>query len=108
MFACIGFYFCQKIVETLPFSLGKNYLYRMKKVAILGTGPVGQTLGAGFFTNGYEIIFDTKHPDKSIEWKEESLLKTDLKSYIEPLCILWCIPGFLHNEWTHAFRLLRK
>ena len=27
---------------------------------------------------------------------------------IEPLCILWCIPGFLHNRWTHAFKLLKK
>jgi hypothetical protein len=27
---------------------------------------------------------------------------------IEPLCILWCIPGFLHNRWTHAFKLLRS
>ena len=26
---------------------------------------------------------------------------------IEPLCQLWCIPGFLENRWTHAFRLLR-
>jgi predicted dinucleotide-binding enzyme len=26
---------------------------------------------------------------------------------IEPLCILWCIPGFLHNQWSHAFKLLR-
>lgn len=26
---------------------------------------------------------------------------------IEPLCILWCIPGFLHNQWTHAFKLLK-
>jgi predicted dinucleotide-binding enzyme len=27
---------------------------------------------------------------------------------IEPLCILWCIPGFLGNGWTHAFKLLRR
>lgn len=27
---------------------------------------------------------------------------------IEPLCILWCIPGFQRNQWTHAFKLLRK
>jgi 8-hydroxy-5-deazaflavin:NADPH oxidoreductase len=27
---------------------------------------------------------------------------------IEPLCILWCIPGFLSNSWTHAFRLLTR
>jgi predicted nucleic acid-binding protein len=25
---------------------------------------------------------------------------------IEPLCMLWCIPGFLRNEWAHAFKLL--
>jgi predicted dinucleotide-binding enzyme len=25
---------------------------------------------------------------------------------IEPLCMLWCIPGFARNEWTHAFKLL--
>ena len=27
---------------------------------------------------------------------------------LEPLCMLWCLPGFLRNEWTHAFRLLTK
>jgi hypothetical protein len=27
---------------------------------------------------------------------------------LEPLCMLWCIPGFLHNQWTHAFKLLTK
>lgn len=26
---------------------------------------------------------------------------------IEPLCQLWCAPGFLRNEWTHAFKLLK-
>lgn len=25
---------------------------------------------------------------------------------IEPLCMLWCLPGFLRNEWRHAFKLL--
>jgi predicted dinucleotide-binding enzyme len=27
---------------------------------------------------------------------------------IEPLCVLWCIPGFRENSWTHAFKLLRQ
>jgi 8-hydroxy-5-deazaflavin:NADPH oxidoreductase len=28
---------------------------------------------------------------------------------IEPLCQLWCIPGFRENAWTnHAFRLLKR
>jgi 8-hydroxy-5-deazaflavin:NADPH oxidoreductase len=26
---------------------------------------------------------------------------------IEPLCMLWCIPGFRENKWVHAFRMLR-
>ena len=26
---------------------------------------------------------------------------------IEPLCILWCIPGFTGGGWQHAFKLLR-
>jgi predicted dinucleotide-binding enzyme len=26
---------------------------------------------------------------------------------VEALCILWCAPGFLHNDWVHAFRYLR-
>ena len=26
---------------------------------------------------------------------------------IEPLCILWCIPGFLRNEWAHAYKVLQ-
>ena len=25
---------------------------------------------------------------------------------LEPLCMLWCIPGFLNNQWTHAFKVL--
>ena len=27
---------------------------------------------------------------------------------IEPLAILWCIPGFIRNQWNHAFKLLKN
>jgi predicted dinucleotide-binding enzyme len=27
---------------------------------------------------------------------------------LEPLCMLWCIPGFLRNESSHAFKVLTK
>jgi predicted dinucleotide-binding enzyme len=27
---------------------------------------------------------------------------------IEPLCMLWCIPGLISNQWSHAFKLLKK
>jgi len=26
---------------------------------------------------------------------------------IEPLALLWCLPGFTKNQWTHAFKLLK-
>jgi predicted dinucleotide-binding enzyme len=27
---------------------------------------------------------------------------------IEPLVVLWCIPGFLENDWTHALAMVRQ
>jgi hypothetical protein len=27
---------------------------------------------------------------------------------IEPLCMLWCLPGFLRNDWQRAFKILTK
>ena len=39
-------------------------------------------------------------------WETLDLGTAQAARAIEPLCILWCIPGFLHNEWTHAFKVL--
>ena len=39
-------------------------------------------------------------------WETSDMGKAEGARAIEPLCILWCIPGFLRNEWTHAFKLL--
>lgn len=39
-------------------------------------------------------------------WETADMGKAEAARAIEPLCILWCIPGFLRNEWTHAFKLL--
>ena len=38
----------------------------------------------------------------------EDMGKVESARAIEPLCIIWCIPGFLRNEWSHAFKLLKK
>jgi predicted dinucleotide-binding enzyme len=38
----------------------------------------------------------------------EDMGKAESARAIEPLCILWCIPGFLRNKWSHAFKLLKK
>jgi hypothetical protein len=40
-------------------------------------------------------------------WETVDMGKVEAARAIEPLCILWCIPGFLRNEWAHAFKLLR-
>lgn len=40
-------------------------------------------------------------------WEVEDMGKAEAARAIEPLCILWCIPGFLHNSWSHAFKVLR-
>jgi predicted dinucleotide-binding enzyme len=41
-------------------------------------------------------------------WETEDLGKAEAARAIEPLCILWCIPGFIRNQWTHAFKLLKS
>ena len=40
-------------------------------------------------------------------WETADMGKAEAARAIEPLCILWCIPGFLQNDWVHAFKLLR-
>jgi 8-hydroxy-5-deazaflavin:NADPH oxidoreductase len=40
-------------------------------------------------------------------WETEDMGKVQAARSIEPLCILWCIPGFLRNDWVHAFKVLR-
>jgi len=40
-------------------------------------------------------------------WEVEDMGKQEAARAIEPLSMLWCIPGFLRNSWSHAFRLLK-
>ena len=44
---------------------------------------------------------------KQIGWETLDLGKVEAARAIEPLCILWCIPGFLQNDWMHAFKMLK-
>jgi predicted dinucleotide-binding enzyme len=43
----------------------------------------------------------------SFGWETEDMGAVAAARAIEPLCILWCIPGFLKNQWGHAFKLLK-
>jgi len=41
-------------------------------------------------------------------WEVEDMGAAESARAIEPLCMLWCIPGMLHNQWSHAFKLLKS
>jgi predicted dinucleotide-binding enzyme len=40
-------------------------------------------------------------------WEPLDFGRVESARAIEPLCMLWCIPGLIDNEWTHAFKLLK-
>lgn len=40
-------------------------------------------------------------------WEIEDLGTAEAARAIEPLCMLWCIPGFRENRWTHAYKVLK-
>jgi len=40
-------------------------------------------------------------------WETEDMGGVESARANEPLSILWCIPGFLRNQWNHAFKLLK-
>ncbi len=40
-------------------------------------------------------------------WETADMGKAEAARAIEPLCMLWCIPGFIRNDWFHAFKLLQ-
>jgi predicted dinucleotide-binding enzyme len=40
-------------------------------------------------------------------WETADMGNAEAARAIEPLAILWCIPGFLRNDWAHAFKLLQ-
>ena len=44
---------------------------------------------------------------KLFGWETEDAGMAEAARAIEPLCMLWCIPGFLKNDWVHAFKLIR-
>jgi hypothetical protein len=40
-------------------------------------------------------------------WETADMGKVEAARAIEPLCMLWCIPGLVKNEWNHTFKFLR-
>lgn len=39
-------------------------------------------------------------------WETADMGAVEAARPIEGLCVLWCIPGLLRNDWAHAFKLM--
>jgi hypothetical protein len=80
------------------------------------------SVGAGFmvdpqFRNGPPTMFicgndagakaTVSDIAQSFGWEVADMGTAVAARAIEPLCMLWCIPGLARNEWTHAFKLLK-
>lgn len=40
-------------------------------------------------------------------WETADFGMVESARAIEPLCMLWCIPGITKSEWSHAFKLVK-
>jgi predicted dinucleotide-binding enzyme len=40
-------------------------------------------------------------------WEAVDVGGVEMGVAVEALCILWCSPGFLHNDWVHALKYLK-
>lgn len=67
-----------------------------RKIGVIGSGIVGQTLANGFVKHGYEFAIGTNTAAK----------RAALQSQTPGARV--SIPGFRSNSWTHAFKLLRR
>jgi len=58
--------------------------------------------------NSHEAKDQVKHILDVFGWETFDMGKAEAARAIEPLCILWCIPGIANNDWMHAFKFLSK
>jgi len=105
-------------------SLEDSLMERLQRIApearfVKAFNSVGNSLMVNPKINGGKpTMFICGNDDKAKRWVSDLLAqfgweandfgKVEAARAIEPLCMLWCIPGFLRNEWTHAFKLVRQ
>jgi len=68
-----------------------------------GTRPTMFVCGDDEFAKG-----EVRELLERFGWDVEDLGGVEAARAIEPLCMLWCIPGFRENRWQHAFKLLER
>jgi predicted dinucleotide-binding enzyme len=81
-------------------SVGHAYMFRPQfpggkpTMFLCGNDPAAKTL--------------TKELLQQFGWEGEDMGSAASARAIEPLCMLWCLRGFLFNRWDHAFKLLKE
>lgn len=55
----------------------------MKKVAVLGSGPVGDVLSNGFLAHGFAVMRATREPTKLEAWKQSAKGEAAVGTYTE-------------------------
>ena len=58
--------------------------------------------------NDKDAKMEVKHITDLFGFDTEDMGSVEAARAIEPLCMLWCIPGFRSNSWMHAFKLLKQ
>jgi predicted dinucleotide-binding enzyme len=56
--------------------------------------------------NNREAKAEVKTVLDQFGWETADFGGVESARAIEPLCMLWCIPGLMNNKWSHAFKLL--
>ena len=88
-----------KLVKAFN-SVGNAYMYKPK---FAGGMPTMFICG-----NDESAKKDVTNILDRFGWETEDMGMVEAARAIEPLCILWCIPGILNGRWNHAFKLLRQ
>lgn len=100
-------------------SLGERLQAKVPQARIV---KAFNSVGSGFmvkpsFAGGTPTMFiagddeaakaDVSKIIQSFGWEVADMGAIESARALEPLCQLWCLPGFLNNQWSHAFKLLK-
>lgn len=100
-------------------SLGERLQTKVPQARIV---KAFNSVGSGFmlnptFAGGTPTMFIAGNDDaakttvskilQNFGWEVADMGAIESARAIEPLCQLWCLPGFLNNQWSHAFKLLK-
>lgn len=72
----------------------------MQKVAILGSGVVGETLAKGFLDKGHEVRRGSREPDKLEQWAEAAGANASVGTFADAAA--WCELAVLCVKGTAA------